>query len=399
MLQGCVNDLATPIVISSDTSLPTASGQVIATAAISVEPPLPPVAPTRTARPTLTAAVKEELGLTAPLESPIALNDVYRRTLEDQGYKLVSAASTRSSSGAVYSAYLFQYDFDVTNPTDPVPANPCNLTVYRWDGKRSQRIFETSGPGYPSGGYFEPGRTPVYCDAYPFQVPTEPDAYQEAYLALSYDGYWSDINVNGLPEFHVDYWYCYNACGGYPEGATHFYEIRDADTVVDITEGLPGFIHWARVNTVAPITFYVDDPAHLYAPHDWIAVPWIYQWDRLGFVDVTLKFADKYIQEAEGIAAEWEGKYGQPFVNSQELLGLLKIPLLFEKAGKAKEGVDRFGALTMPVHWPGTEPLMECWLKVANEQFRADLESDQSLSLPMPVGLFMSIPLPESCEK
>lgn len=398
LLQACVNNPATPTLPSPNPSLPTASGQVSTTAALSPEPPLLVVVPTRTARPTPTEAVREDLGSTTPLEKPISLNDVYRRQLDAQGYELVSAMSTRSASGTVYSAYLFQYNYDVTDPHDLGPADPCRLAVYRWDGKLNRRIFETPGPGYPEGGYFPAGGKPVYCDAYGFREPTEPDAYQEAYRALHFDGYWSDINENGLPEFYVDYWYCFNACGGYPEGATHFYEIQDVETVVDITEDLPGFINWWRLNSVTPTTFYVDDPSHVYAPHYWIPVSWIYQWDGSSFVDVTLQYADEYVKEGDELAAEWQAKQGQPFQSSFDVLTLLKIPLLYEKAGRTEEGLDRFRDLTSLAHWPATEPEIACWLKETNEQFRADYEAERPLSLGFYLNLYLAGPLPENCQ-
>lgn len=336
--------------------------------------------------------------LTMPTTGPGVLDDAYRRSLESRRYELAATASTRGPAGMVYTAYLFAYRYDVTAQNDPVPADPCRLAIYRWDGQTNQQIFETPGPGYPEGGYFETGATPAFCDFYRMTKPNEPGPAADGYVALGIRDEASDINQNGFPELAVDYWYCFNACGGYPEEFTHFYEIRSTDDVTDLVKDLPGPLRPTPLHSLNPLTFYVDDPAHVYGPHDWIVVSWIYEWDGQAFADVTARYADEYANQADEVVTEWEAKYGQAFSSSWDVGSLLMIPLLYEKGGQTDLGLDRFRELTSLSHWPGTDPAVTCWLKETNEQFQAEQKTNQPLSLPFRVSFYAAGPLPENCQ-
>jgi hypothetical protein len=125
-----------------------------------------------------------------------------------------------------------------------------------------------------------------------------------------------------------------------PESATHFYEIRDTATVVDITADLPGLLRWNTAHSLQPLTFWVDDPRHIYTPHQWLTVSRVYQWNGEQFADVTADYAGEYVAEANTLADEWRERSGHPLAIPLDEMSLLRIPLLYEKAGMREKGLE-----------------------------------------------------------
>jgi hypothetical protein len=189
----------------------------------------------------------------------------------------------------------------------------------------------------------------------------------EVRSVLSLDGYWSDINQNGLPEVSIFYWYCPNACHGY-EGSVHFYEIQSSETVAHISASFEGILlPWKVLHSKNPPTLYLFDPTLEFEAHQFINTWWIYGWDGEQFIDITSEYADEYLVNLEQTVHNFQDQYGVP-IDDYMLTRFLNVLFQSEKYGVRDEAFEAFWEITEPSNWPGTEPIYACWLQIAREQ-------------------------------
>ncbi len=313
---------------------------------------------TTTARPTATLV---------PTRQP---NETFWAEVDKYG---LTSASTVGPKGEIYT-------FDLVTSHEWYPGT-CRLYVGRWDGLTHTTIWEHDGASD--------------CEAINWDaLSTTADERQ----TLQLNGYWSDINHNGLPEFTV--WQG-SGCGGCDEaniGHTAIYEIYPSGDVLDIMEGLPAEliqfpdlvplnsalpIHVNRIlHSTDPVTVYMTDFTY-YELHSYVKIAWIYQWDGDKYVNVSTQYADEYRQQIKQIVADLKMSYGKQFdaghMFAHHEEEVLKILLLGNAVQlPQKETLDAFLEATNPSHWLLSDNITKCWLQVA----RASAQIDYGLGVP-----------------
>jgi hypothetical protein len=327
------------------TPKPTATSQATAT-------PLPTEAPRPT--PTLTFT---PLPTRPPDAEP---GDAQWRDWQTAGYKLDSSASTIGPKGFTYSVYLWSRD------ESDRPAKSYGLAFYLWDGY-SYKLIEKQDMA-------EGLCVLTDWDSAEFRlVPTSQER-----IVLNLHGRWSDINNNGLPEIALERYAACSACNE-TNVTTQFYEIRDSQMVVEITESIPdiltpGFLlHTANPLTIQAyeITYYGTGSSAT------MGIRRIYQWDGTQYVNVTAYYPEEYEAEVASRVALIKKQYGKAFHLVPGIQPFLEILLIYNEAHLLKQsGLQTFLEVTNPSHWPGTEPIGLCWLQLARAYAQMDYEKN-----------------------
>lgn len=235
--------------------------------------------PTLTPMPTVTVAVQQE---SIPL--PLSEDDPFLKQLEEQDYEIIFSTSHNDPEKFPYTLVALKDSRLAPEFGGETNSQICRLAFYHWNGSENKLMADFSAPTYPENARFR--GYPVTCalanwdnnswftDVWGPQWPLD-----EIREVLNLDGYWSDINKNGLPEVGIFYWYCSNACYGY-EGAVHFYEFQNEETVEHITSELKGILlPWNILQSTSPLTLKLFDPSLEYEPHRYIDRWWYYAWD------------------------------------------------------------------------------------------------------------------------
>lgn len=402
MVAACNSKGAIAPTVPQPTEMQTVEPTLPPTVGLTATPSLPTVSPTlqstETPRP---AGSATPFSTSTPTVVPLAVDDQFRADLEGQNYRFVFGASTIGPKGFTYSSYLFT-DTKL-QPYQDGKSSPeiCRIAFYRLDGNGNTLLGTFGAPTY----------LPQWTSAYPVLCQPinwdNPDALlggiltpaslgladDETHKLLGLQGYWSDINQNGLPEFALYSQYCPNACTNEGEVSTHFYEIQDTATVVDITADLPGVFHpWSFVHSIQPLDFYLYDPTLNgtleFLPHAGIESFWIYAWEGNQFIDKTSQYAELYsIQIDEQVKGLQENYYGQPLNHTLKLY-MYEILVLSNKASLPRKAtLDKFLEVTDLSHWPGTEPEGMCWLQVSRAYAQTAYEHNQPFSFP-PINYF-----------
>jgi len=337
--------------------------------------------PTTTSTPTPT-----ETSGTKTLPGPTAASidaDVFAQDLLSRDHELLASSSTIGPKDFVYSAYLFR-----NNRIDPIVdetrTDICRLAIYRLDDGENELLRSFTGPLYaPNNRY----TYPVYCEAINWDSPSQKiveggKITQETRTLLGFNGYWSDINQNGLPEFAVFYQYCAQGCLNFGAVAVHFYEIKNTYQLVDITADLPGVIQpWKLVHRSEPLDLWVYDNALEYMPLIYIESYWIYAWDETKFTNVSSKYQSEYAAQIDQIASGIRDKYGLALTEPN--FEMLQILVLSNKANLSQsQTLATFMDLSNPNHWPGTNATQTCWLQLARAYAQRNAAKGQSFSMP-----------------
>jgi hypothetical protein len=286
-------------------------------------------------------------------------NELYK-DLVQKGYRLrLSSGLLVGPGGHIYSAYIFW------NPKlTPLEGADSTLETnyvafYRLDGQKNILLGVKTLPPYFKGNpgtvYPEVAWVVNWDDPLrgrPLTAEFFVEADQRTRQLLDLDDFRSDINQNGLLEFALAVQYWPPGCSA-PKSAIQFFEIQSTSSVVNITEGLPGMIDpHHMVHSSQPLNFYVKDGTHIYAYMLEVESSWIFEWDDNRFVDVSARYADEYLAELPPIIQRLEATYGHswgdPYPWGNPELDVLRILVLYEKAGLRKQGLQKFLEVTDP---------------------------------------------------
>lgn len=339
-------------------------------------------APAATSTPTATIVTAISETLPGPTAAAID-TDVFAQDLLNRDHELLASSSTVGPKDFVYSAYLFK-----NNRIDPILDEPktdiCRLAIYRLDNGENELLRSFTGPLYaPNNRY----TYPVFCEAINWDSPSQNITWggeisQETRTLLGLYGYWSDINQNGLPEFAVYYQYCAQGCLDYGAVSVHFYEIKNTYQPANITADLPGVIQpWNMVHNIDPLDLWVYDNTLEYQPLVNIETSWIYAWDKTRFTDVSQNYQAEYAAQINQIASGIRDKYGLALTEPH--IEMLKILVLSNKADLPRtQTLTTFMDLSNPIHWPGTNPTLACWLQLARAYAQRDAAKGRPFSMP-----------------
>jgi len=325
---------------------------------------------------------------------PLPTDDSFWEGMRNQGYEVVFSTSHVGPMDYVYSVFAFKDTSLEPEFGDETNSEICRLAFYRWDGKKNVLLTDFGATTYPESSSYS--GFPVNCslanwdnDFWFTDIWGPGWALDEIRETLKLDGYWSDVNENGFPEVGIFFWYCPNACHGY-EGAVHFYEIQNTNTVVHITDNLKGILlPWKILHSKNPTTLYVYDPSLEYEPHNYIDTWWIYSWDGLHYIDVTSEYAEEFLYWLERSVVRIEKEYGSPINYTRT--DFLEILFRSDKYGVRDEAFEIFLKITDPVNWPDTDQVYSCWLQMIREQAQRDYDENKLYSMPpTPFGLSMS---------
>ena len=301
------------------------------------------------------------------------------------GYTLLDAAWFTADRDQTYSAFLLRTDA-LTTAFYPVRESFL-VSFYVSDGPFSRQLTSMAIPNYHRSltehSDFE-WVAFVNWDN-PFTqigawLDFTPLFSEQERAALRAHGVQSDINHNGWPEFAVAVQYCPISCT-HPKAGYHFFEITAGDAIVPITAALPGTLGpCGLVHSTDPLTFSFEHAVPYGPIYNEIQLCWVYQWSEGTVVDVSSRYAQEYVSEADRRASEVASHFGAPF--DRPIAELHSILLLYEQASLRDEGLDLFLHLSEPANWPGTPPDDLCWLQLARATASADFAADQPFSLP-----------------
>lgn len=339
-----------------------------------------PILETQTSSPTAPTTTPEILP--GPTAASIEQN-VFAQDLLNRNHEILASSSTTGPKDYVYSAYLFR-----NNRIDPIVDETrteiCRLAIYRLDKGENELLRSFTGPLYaPNSRY----TYPVYCeavnwDALSKEIIGDGEISAETRALLGMNGYWSDINQNGLPEFAVFYQYCIDGCLDYGAVAVHFYEIKNTYQPTDITANLPGVIQpWNIVHKNDPLDIWVYDHTLEYNPLVYIDSSWVYAWNGSQYANITVRYKDEYTTKINEIATTIRNEYGVAMTESRT--DLLQILVLSNKADLPQsQTLNTFLDVTDLAHWPGTNPTLTCWLQLARAYAQRDATKGNPFSLP-----------------
>ena len=174
-------------------------------------------------------------------------------------------------------------------------------------------------------------------------------------------GDWGDINDNGLPEIPVTLLWGNNYTGG----EVHIFEVNEDETVVDLTEDLPGAMsHW-YFNPAYSDQMVVD---LVWADHDCIYPQspfsfWVFDWDGEGFSDYTAsEFYDfsTYIDRLKQLVIS---RYGNPIHPGIDIGPIVSVLLMYDKMGQRDKGWEEFLEMVDIANWQDTAADDLKWLE------------------------------------
>jgi hypothetical protein len=386
LLLGLILSACGPVVTPTATPSPTKNKAVlIATGYVE---PTPTIKPTRTATPQLpTKTTLPELESTAapPPATPVPLaeDDPFRIEMQEKEYSISTLGSLIGPGGYLYSAYVFQrFSLNLYEHL----REDWIVAFYVSDGTKNQLIntfyansYSKDVDIYPQGEYHL-----MYWDDPPdgryfpdFLYFIDTSSFDRQTLRLN--GFFSDINQNGLPEFSLLGYYCpFSHC----EIKYDFYEIRSTHSIVDLAANLPDHLS-PYLRQADPPTFTVMKDYN-YTSYNRITTRRYYRWDGTDFTDVTLEYASVILGYAEEIRKAIEGKYGSSFdgdaftINDIDIWRML---LLYENAGEQSKGLEAFLDVTDIAHWPGTFPDTTCWLQLSRATAQKDYAHQRPFSI------------------
>ena len=321
---------------------------------------------------------------TVPLPTAAPLKeDSFSTDLQNRGYTLIAASSTIGPKDYIYSAYLFS-----NTELDPSAAI-CRLAFTRYEPNNNELLRYFTAPSYPAGSGYT---FPVSCEAVNWDAPPEhligeTELSPETRTMLGFNGQWSDINQNGLPEFAVAYQYCAQDCPEYGEVALHFFELKNTYKIVDITATLPGIVQpWHMFHSGNPLHIWVYDPTE-YESGIAIQSTYIFAWGSSEFKNVTPQRANEYSAQIDQVVEEIEADYGMAL--TQTRVDFIQILMLGNKAELPQpQTLTTFLDVSDPAHWPGTNLTLSCWLELARANAQRDTQNNQPFSLPPnPTGI------------
>ena len=364
------------------------------TAVFTPTPTQTPMPSTATPQPTSTLILIQTAIIEAtipPTAVPINADEDIPANMQNKEYEMVFSTSGVGPESLIYSVYAFR-DASL-KPEFGGEANSeiCRLVFYRWNETQNELIADFGAAAYPENSRY--GGFPVNCslanwdnNSWFTDIWGPGWSLDEIRDTLNLDGYWSDVNQNGLPEVGVFYWYCPNACYGY-EGSVHLYEIQDADTVAHISADFKGILlPWKMLHSKNSATLLLFDPSLEYEPHNYIETWWIYAWDGAQYTDVTTDYAEDYLSGLNQYLLRIREQYGSAITYTPT--HFLEILFESEKYGVQDEGIEVFLEVTNPENWPGTEQVYVCWLQVIREQALQQYNEKIPFTMPpTPLGV------------
>lgn len=323
---------------------------------------------------------------------PLSEKDSLYLQLTQKGYRLTSSGSLIGPGGFTYSAHLFINTVSpyYYNSLDPATKETILVAFYRRDGAKDVLLGVQylppiedyySGVEYADVAGILNWNWPFYVQPQMLHMDVELEADAETRPILNQYNFSSDVNQNGLPEFTVLMQFC--VCSK-PEGGIQLFEVQNTAVVKNITQNIPKLTFF-KPHSKTPFTFYVRDKLggfsyeYLYYL---IVVDRIYAWEGSEFIDVSSRYADEYLTEANGIISQVKPFYGSSFekVEIPDPL-ILRILKLYEAAGMSKQGLQVFLELTDSSHWPGSPNESLCWLQLARATAQQDIATNQEFDL------------------
>jgi len=255
---------------------------------------------------------------------------------------------TRGPGGNLYAAYLL---------ADSNGRGTCHLYISRWDGYKQKLVFSYDGD--------------AGCEAMNWDL--EQFSTQEKDV-LSLDGFWSDINQNGLPEFTIYQYSGCQACNEVNSGRMKVFEIQAPDQLVDIVSNTTDQINFAPgalIQSVYPFTISMVRYTY-YDINAYYAVKRLYSWQTDRYIEVSARYPEFFRQQAKALAAGSKDAY-RHFGNAVAILALYN-----EFNLPQKQGLDLFLASTeRPVILTperGLFKFYECWRQLARAYAQTDYE-------------------------
>lgn len=329
-----------------------------------------------------------------PVETavPLSKSDSLYLQLTQKGYKLTSSGSLVGPGGFTYSAHLFiNTDSPHYYSLNPTTKETIIVAFYRRDGAKDVFLGTQYLPLIESNDInSDYGEYADYAGILNWNWQRD-----ELGLVLDFQGdnqmrpilkqynFSSDVNQNGLPEFAVSMEFC-SICSK-PEGGIQLFEIQDTSVVKNITQNMPKLTLF-KPHSKTPFTFYTYDKlgsfSYVYLYYV-ILVDRIYAWDGSEFIDVSSRYADEYLADANRIISNVKLSYGDSFDKVEIPPGplILKILKLYEAAGMSKQGLQVFLDLTDSSHWPGSSNESLCWLQLARATAQQDMAKNREFDL------------------
>lgn len=323
---------------------------------------------------------------------PLAADDQFLTNMQQKEYRIITSGSLVGPGGYVYSAYVFKSNskyLDVFLPGDWIVA------FYVSDGTANRLISSYLASPY-SKNYDQFSQYDPY-PQFAYHLMNWDDPPDERYFpdmlfeidsggfdrqTLRLDGFTSDINQNGLPEFSLVGLYCpisQSQC----ELKYDFFEIRSSQSVVDLAANLPDHLS-PYLHQADPPTFSVFIE-HNFLTKDKILTSQYYRWEGTDFSDVTLEYAPEILADAEELRQEIEAQYGSPYSvydrSTSYGVNIWQMLLFYENAGEWERGLEVFLEVTDEAHWPGTNPFDLCWLQIS----RAVAQDDYAHQRPFTI--------------
>ncbi len=312
--------------------------------------------------------------------------------MQTKGYTIYDSAAF-THNGYLYSAYIF---------LSPDPAPPASrdtldketwiLAFYLWDGSENHLLGTTYGKTlnndsesgtYPYHLQFVDWETPFLGWEFTFML--DPESPDQDIWKLQ--GFSSDINRNGYPEFAV--------AGSYglrsqPYPAFSFYEVNGS-SVIDLAAGLPGDIHWGPYDKDASV--FIIEKHFITGLHAEILIQYYYRWDGSKFVNVSRGFANQRLPRLEKDQAEIEAYFGGPLETAPFFIDgqygsiaeyVYEILLNYEAIQMPSRGMTFFLEATDPNNWPGSSDENLCYLQYIRAYTQAEYADGEMFSLPSP---------------
>ena len=348
--------------------------------------PGPAKKPTSTATPEPTTTSWMDIPTTSNKPTatavPLSGDDVFLAEMQSKGYEIARSGSLVGPGGYTYSAYLFvEPELFKSSLTDQPYLETWVIAFYIWDGEQNQLMATFHGSPYSNSNAVN-FPMPMYYYLMDWDVPLvaseyyyEPGDFSKELLKLN--GFASDINHNGLPEFAFVGGYCPVSCTD-PDIKYDFFEIQNTHRVVNLAASLPDHLSPSPYAT-DPMTFEICTQRG-YEFYLSVIICRLYAWSGNEFEDVTLQYPEKYIGDAEKKYQQLKANYGNPFENYD--LTALYVLFLYETAGMREKALQVFIEVTDESHWLGTSDIYSCWIAISRATFQEDYENARPFTMP-----------------
>lgn len=303
---------------------------------------------------------------------------LYKDLLE-KGYQLSQAGSIAHEDGFIYSAYIF-YRWE---GADLLPKDTYVIAFYRWDGEENILLGSHYPSPYSDGIQSYPRQAFLanWDDPFGSMIGLgrieNPD--NETREKRGLNGFASDINGNGRPEFTIGSEYCPISCSR-PLYAYDFFEIEAGGKVTNLSRDMPGRLNLYPFSE-EPLVFKVND-AYWHGFISQIHLPYYYQWDGTRFVEVTERYHSQILAEISEKIMAIQSHFSEP-IGEQTTVDMISVLLFSEHIGMSSEGLDKFLEISNPTNWEDLPLEIRCWLQFTRARAQDEYQDQNKFSIPI----------------